>query len=243
MNEHFSIIGDGAAFELNFPHPFHSATEMFDVINMAKDRLSGEIGSFGLTLESIPSVNFDYRKFWTKGLINDPDMYWSVIFGCDADEDAIDTGYTCKILNAETHPYRYGGGHIHISGEEIIETEPVTVIRLLAIFVGNLCKSLSTNSELEYLRYGQYGRPGRHRIQHYKNGDVGVEYRSPSNAWTNLDLSGYRRIVETIDKCIHVAKNNVLAEEMQKKYLQRTIEALSENGNKLSREIIKELSL
>ena len=100
--------------------------------------------------------------------------------------------------DALDHPWRYGGGHLHLSGVENFQTKPLLAIKMLALFVGNLVTFRSPMLDLDHMRTYRYGMPGRFRIQDYGKRfnnlawtDMGIEYRTPSNAWTtdmNLGL-------------------------------------------------------
>jgi len=114
------------------------------------------------------------------------------IFGCMPDYNAYTLSVNTPEMNAERHPYRYAGGHIHIglikSGHsrpqykrqrELLEneTEHINWIKSLDFFVNLLTLPLD-NSPASKRRRSKYGKAGCFRPTPY-----GIEYRSLSCWW------------------------------------------------------------
>jgi len=184
-NENIKIHEDGCAFELTVP-PRHSMKEIFELIQQGYNGVDDIVKQYGLEKAVIPTINFDTNEFKNSG----PEFQECLIFGCDPDLDAFDYNRKQEVENALEHPYRYGGGHIHISGSNLLEKFPLVAVKLLANTIGNFVTANTPMKKLDHLRVHRYGRPGKYRIQRYPNKTIGVEYRTPSNAWTNsLELS------------------------------------------------------
>lgn len=180
---------DGVAFELSIA-PAHDWKDLFFGIQRAKELLNDQILSKfdGVCLPnvlSIPTINFDVER-WKKM----PDEYrLCMIFGCDRDFDAFNMEKKCEIIDALLHPYRYAGGHIHVSGNVQFFYRPVDAIKCLAETTGLAAVAYSDLPELERERTFLYGKPGKFRPQQYKLDikgpyDCGIEYRTPSVRWT-----------------------------------------------------------
>jgi hypothetical protein len=114
----------------------------------------------------------------------------STRFGCDPDLDAFDFNRVSQEVDANLHPWRYTGGHIHLSGSPLFELEPILSVQCQALTAGCAAIAYSENPELDHARTFMYGRPGKYRIQNYGKYNpfgpdyaVGVEYRTPSSAW------------------------------------------------------------
>jgi hypothetical protein len=104
-------------------------------------------------------------------------------FGCDPDHDVFDTE-TCKIVDAALHEWRYAGGHIHVSGVDGLMERPLDAIKSMVLTAGLAATAYSPVPDLERERLFLYGKPGKFRIQKYGNGEMGIEYRTPSTSWT-----------------------------------------------------------
>lgn len=186
----FKLIEDGAAFEMTI-HPSHSPRELWDRIQECA-RVTGEriLSQFPddcmPVLQFLPTIGFDVER-WAK---MPEDFKMSTMFGCDPSQDAWNLEKKATILDASKHPYRYGGGHIHISGSEALAREPILAIRCLSITAGLAAVAYTDVPELEKLRTFEYGIPGNFRIQRYgkknpfgKEYAVGAEYRTVSDRW------------------------------------------------------------
>jgi hypothetical protein len=236
-----NIVGDGAAFELNFNQPFGSIREFYDSVRIAKEKLDGSLSKMGFSMFDQPVVNFDYHRFWTPELMSDPKFMMGVIFGCDPDTDAFDTEATCEIKDASTHPYRYGGGHIHISGDPAISRNPVPFVMLLGLFVGNYCIANSTHLEGEKVRATYYGKPGKHRVQNYKNGTVGVEYRTPSNEWTTWDRPRFEGMFDQIHKALDYLKNPAKGKQALADFTEATRSAVTTANVDIAQSVLRSI--
>lgn len=114
------------------------------------------------------------------------------IFGCMPDYNAYTLSVNTEEMNAERHPYRYAGGHIHLGlirgtndrfyyqrQKTIIEKEKEHLdwVKSLDFFVNLLTLPLD-NSPAARRRRSKYGKAGCFRPTPY-----GIEYRSLSCWW------------------------------------------------------------
>lgn len=192
------VMEDGVAFEYTV-RPSTDWKELFDRVKFADKILSEEIlSAFSKECESevftLPTIRYDVDRWINEG----KQFQMCLIFGCDQDYNAPaflekdKKAKAGKVVDALVHPYRYGGGHFHISGSEAIKNEPILAVQCLQLSVGLAAVAFSDVPNLEKDRTFLYGKPRRYRIQQYKglfdnipNTDVGIEYRTPSNRWTN----------------------------------------------------------
>lgn len=226
------LIEDGAAFELTVP-PSTNIETLYQDINLGYDLANSIAVQFGNTVSVIPTINFDTKEFRKRKV----SFQQCLIFGCDRDWDVFENegliDVPCMEESALDHPFRYGGGHVHISGCEFFQTKPLLAVKMLAFMIGNLVTFMSPMKELDHLRTYRYGRPGRFRPQDYKKKfndmdwtDKGIEYRTPSNAWTT-DLSLGKKIAEAAEivaECL--LPNDKLMEVLIEDLQDRTIEAV-----------------
>jgi len=238
----FSWMMDGCAFEVTLKHPIYSPKQMRYTMLNALDSLHWFLSALRI---------FDIEpKLYKKPVIEvNPDMYMDFIkenkiyqgfiFGCDPDNDAIESDYRCETVDVFTHLYRYGGGHLHLSGLDIFQEFPEPAIRLLAITVGNFCIANSPYPELEKQRAKNYGKPGRYRIQEYKNGDTGIEYRSPSNSWLSFSESQYEELFFWMRKGAEFLSEKRI--DILKGFLNPTIDAIINADSEQARIILEEI--
>jgi len=85
-----------------------------------------------------------------------------------------------------------------MSGHEVFRMAPVFAIKCLAVTAGLSAVGYSDMPEQDRKRSWKYGLPGKFRIQEYKNGEVGVEYRTPSNRWTG-SFPLFQKVFEGIE--------------------------------------------
>ena len=178
------IHEDGVAFELSTP-PSHDWRELWDRVHSIRESFGVDVLShhsdFCLPqLFSLPTVNYQVNRWIDKG----PEYFLCNLFGCDEDEDVYDTKAKHVVVDASRHPERYGGGHIHVSGLKEIEKSPLKAVRSMVLTAGLAATAYTDTPELDSRRVSLYGRPGKYRVQNYPDGTVGVEYRTPSNRWT-----------------------------------------------------------
>lgn len=188
------VMQDGVAFEETVL-PDTDWTKLFDRIQLGKKLLQERILSKFPDeclpeVQTVPTINYDVERW--KEYRNKPEFLQSMIFGCDRDYNALNYEAKNKTVNALKHPFRYGGGHIHVSGSEKIEEEPILAIQSLIFTAGLAAVAFSDTPELDKARTFLYGKPDRFRPQEYKSlfnnmphTKRGVEYRTPSNRWTN----------------------------------------------------------
>lgn len=185
------IMEDGVAFEYTL-RPSTDWKELFERIQVADRILETEILSrFDICdgrVHTVPTINYDVDK-WSK---RSEEFQQCLIFGCDTDYDAFKSGAPGKVQNAKFHAFRYGGGHIHVSGVPGFKEDTLFAVQCFALGAGLASVAYSDTPDLDKLRTYLYGRPGKFRPQTYKstfNGipytDFGIEYRTPSNRWTS----------------------------------------------------------
>jgi hypothetical protein len=191
-NEQFKWMMDGVAAEITIKKPYKNPVAMFGVIQDAYDKLN-EISSklsfheFKVFPVREPVININ--PDWYIPFLNDRQIYQGFIYGCDADFDADNKNYVCVTTDASKDLFRYGGGHHHVSGDDLFYDYIFPAIKLSAIFVGTFCIANSPHPEMEVQRGKVYGRPARFRPQNYPDGTNGMEYRTPSNSWTGFNIS------------------------------------------------------
>lgn len=241
----FSWMMDGVAFELTVKKPLQNSNEVYTIINNSIDCLKNYVNKLTWKGEKLhvvkrPVVNIDPMEYIPN--LENEKIYQGFIFGCDPDEDGIETDYECNTVDVSTHIFRYGGGHIHFSGNEKLFNYPRPAIQLLALFVGNFCIANSLYPELEQLRSGTYGKPGRFRKQIYPNGDKGIEYRTPSNSWISYTKTKMQELFYLGEKAISYLDDFEKGKELINDYLPQTIEAIKNADQELAENILKELA-
>lgn len=178
------IHEDGAAFEMSTP-PSHNWRSMWNTINEARIKFGEQVLSKFPEhclpeLLSLPTINYEVPRWLKKG----PEFHLSTTFGCDPDKDVYNIKARAKVIDARKHGFRYGGGHIHVSGIPEIKESPLLAIRSMVLTAGLAATAYTDVPDLDAGRLFLYGRPGKFRVQNYKSGEVGIEYRTPSNRWT-----------------------------------------------------------
>lgn len=240
-NKDFGIMMDGVAFEITYYKIFHDPFELFKTIADSLDALENLLNSLEFAGEALklvkkPVVSINPEMYLP--LLNDESIYQGFIFGCDRDWDAILPNYKCETINVEKHLFRYGGGHIHISGIDEIKEFPIPAVKLLAITVGNFVVRESLFPEEDKKRVETYGRPGRFRTPTYKNGVVGIEYRTPSNSWTSLPENKMEELIYWIDKAMEYLKNPIKGSEVVNTFLEDSVKAITNYDKALSSKIL-----
>jgi len=242
LEKDFSWMMDGVAWELTVRKPLKSASEMFKILTESTYVLSQFLSQFkwnGMNLNFYRKPAIRLNPEWYIPYININKVYQGFIFGCDPDDDAIVQNYICKTRNVLNHNWRYGGGHIHVSGIPEFHSFPKESILFLATTVGNYCIANSPYPELEKKRVLTYGRPGRYREQFYPNGDIGVEYRSPSNSWTSFSEEQMEELFYFINRgCEFLTKSR---QDIIEKYLNPTIVAITQANIELAKSILNDI--
>ena len=235
-NEVIKIIEDGAAFELTVP-PRTNILELLDLIHLGYEKVHEIASKYGYKATVIPTINYNIEEYLNMG----EEFLMCLLFGCDPDLDAFNTEKIQFEESALDHPYRYGGGHIHISGSELIKKYPIPTVRLLAFTVGNFVTANSPHPELDNLRTYRYGQPGKYRIQKYgkvyndiPHTDIGIEYRTPSNSWTTI-----KDMAEGIQYWATLAIERILPDKNKAKEIMKE---LSDTGTRAIVETNKQLA-
>lgn len=202
----FSWMMDGVAWEATHLKPYNNAKDMFEVIQESNIFIKHQIEQL--------SWNGKNLKFWNRPVVNinpqiylprmsDPRISWGFIFGCDKDWDADDTHYEGQTFSVEEHPLRYAGGHFHIGSKNpevanLIRELVEPMAQLCAILIGTICIGESKYLEEDKLRLFHYGKPFRYRPQEW-----GIEYRSPSCAWTE-NFSTLEKMIAGAEKAVYL---------------------------------------
>jgi len=205
---------DGAAFEMCVP-PSSNWENVWEQCDSLQKGFEPTLGNFPHLcehkLKALPTVNWEVDRWQYMGAAFD----YANRMGCDKDFDVWKFAAPSEevdVMDATYHPYRYGGGHIHVSGTPKIATEPLNAIEAMILTVGLAATAYSTVPDLERLRTFRFGRPSKHRIQNYPDGAIGVEYRTPSCSWVG-DKSLAKIIFEWAKIGIEeLLENNLLAE-------------------------------
>ena len=195
----FYVHEDGVAFEVGVT-PSDTLDENLAKVQSAYQSLEELLSKYGYRLGILPAVPFDTGKWGVKPRwIRD-----CMIFGCDADHDAFDFNRKGSTVDAMKHPWRYGGGHLHVSGLDIFHADPVASIKVLASTVGLATVAFSDVTILEKQRTFLYGKPGKYRPQRYPDGSHGIEYRTPSNTWSRPGNPVWEPLKEYFDLALRI---------------------------------------
>jgi hypothetical protein len=207
---------DGSALELEI-NPSNNPESFWKNIQSGINLIHKLLTPFEkLQFSPLPTLPWNTDKYTLENV--GEEFIWLTRFGCDPDFDAYSDMPKEKQIeeDAEKHPYRYFGGHIHIGLEgKILEkswTESDILAQICSVYWGNLCVSHSIYDEEEKLRLYRYGKPGRYRPQPH-----GIEYRSPSNSWT----SNYK-VVEKIFDSAKLILNTFINDKLTDTVLELT---------------------
>lgn len=243
-NDEFKLIEDGAAFEMTI-RPSFSPKELWDRIQecarVTSETILSQFPDECLPiLRFLPTIGFDVQR-WS-GMPED--FFMSTMFGCDPSQDAWNTTKKAAITDASKHPYRYGGGHIHISGSQMIAEEPILAIRCLSITAGVAAIAYSDVPELERMRTFEYGIPGNFRIQRYgkknpfgKPYAIGLEYRTVSDRWC-ADWNMAEKVFEWARIGIQEVLENGLYMEILDTVGQSAQEAILSSNKQLATQVL-----
>lgn len=191
----FSILEDGAAFEVNIAATEY-ANSFYSYVMQAKQYLSVLAGKYGLSFSDTIVGNFDTANFWQD---RDESFRDCVTFGCDPDssfyrdiptegDHSLEPDIP-KQVDVSVYPYRFGGGHLHIEIPHNL-MGPDSVVDNYKYAIAFMCDAIIQTKNIilherdpeaiehEKVRLQHYGNPGRFRIQPH-----GIEYRPLSNWW------------------------------------------------------------
>jgi hypothetical protein len=230
---------DGVAFELTACNPIENYLQMHDLVEDALDALENYFYPLKYKGEQVslykkPVVSID--PTWYN--LNNPLVYQGFIFGCDKDYDALDIKYNCQTMDVFTHPYRYGGGHLHISGEEKLRmVRPAIFCQIIT--TGCFCVANSLFLKEDKQRVETYGKPGRYRPQKYKDGSIGIEYRSPSNSWLSLGTSRFEELFYWMRKGVEYLINEEYGVDLVNTFLESAVDAINTCNPTLAKNILR----
>lgn len=247
-SERVKLVMDGVAVEINSREPIRTGREIRDLLDESLALAEDLAIAYDLEVCIKPVVNFDYKRFYTEEVESDISIMQGLIFGCDRDEDAFDQDFSCDTLDVSSHPYRYGGGHFHISnipkleaGDFYLNARALT--QLCAITAGNYAVITAQYPELEQLRSSYYGKAGKYRPQIYSSGIHGVEYRTPSNNWMNLNEDELDLFLEMFRTSVDWYLNKEKGKRMLEQYLYPTLEAIKKQDRNVSQYVLSDIGL
>lgn len=238
--DNFYVHEDGVAFEVSvrpaddWKELFYNLQESYKALetNILKDHLDVCDGKVHVS----PTINYEWERW-----IEYPEEFQLCnLFGCDRDFDAFDIERDAQVQHVETHPLRYGGGHIHGSGSDKALEDPILAVKLLAMTAGCAATAYSDVPKLEKLRTYLYGRPGRFRPQEYADGTFGIEYRTPSNTWTkNINIA--EKVFEWFRTGIDVLLEKGLGKELLPELVEPTVKAILNSNQKLALQVLNRI--
>lgn len=234
---------DGALFETDLL-PTDSADEMYTSMLISKESIARFAATFGYRVWSRPVARFD-KKYLSMG----EEIAQACIAGCSPDHDAIEPNYVSEVRDLSGWDWRGLGAHLHMSicpetFGVILHERRKTIVRLLAITVGNMGIVTSKSVEMERIRRAEFGAAGRYRFPVYPGDNRhGIEYRSLSSEWTNSLES-----VEAIFEAAYFALASFLYDTngsryIIKRYLKQTTKNVAEVNVDSARSILRELNL
>lgn len=240
--EEFQWHMDGCAMELKIKRGLRSAKEIKNILDFSLESLENFVKDLNykgekLVVKKVPTIELVEELYLDK--LNNKKVYQGFIFGCDPDRDAL-SNYKAKTRNIYV-PYRFGGGHIHVSNK-LFYQYTIPAVKLLMITVGNYVIKLTPHPELEKMR-SQFFSCGRYRPQKYGDGSFGIEYRSPSNTWISFSTDKIEEILYLINKVDYLLKNPKIGVEIIKNFEDRSISAIQNADVELASNILSELSL
>lgn len=184
---------DGAAFEFSVP-PSHDPSELFGRVQTCRELVNQNIlAKFPdhclPELQFLPTIGFELERWKNEG----PDFAYATRAGCDPDMDVYDTSTEFQPEeNMKNWPWRYAGGHIHVSGSPRFFEDYEFAVRCMAMTTGLAAIHYSDVPELEHDRTYRFGKPGRCRVQNYGDNNpygkpyqIGIEYRTASDRWVS----------------------------------------------------------
>lgn len=183
---------DGAVMEINTRNPATCRAGLISDVKFAFVNAQNALPK-GYRLKATAAMPVDLED-----LLSDapPDVRE---FGCNPSYDAY-TGQAKYPGNADQIPYRFAGGHIHLSTvKDLIalwdkDNHP-QLIKWLDLYVGAMLATIY-NDDSQWIRRQWYGQAGEYRSQVYGKGyyggsPKGVEYRTPpSDMWKNPAIIG-----------------------------------------------------
>jgi hypothetical protein len=225
-----SVQVDGLALEVNVT-PAGTRNEfiknVFSVITDLSHMVQHKDPLYKLT--ALPSVNIGIKK------IKDLPPYAQRL-GCEPDFDAY-IGEKNPLPNAQS-PYRTGSGHLHLGWTENAQAgnfrHLITCRRLvknLDYYVGLVTLLFDNDNR----RRSLYGKAGAHRPKKY-----GVEYRVPSNKWTqDAKLAGL--MFDQAQKAFRAYQANIFLDEEFKGFARSMINTGNSRWGSLNSAVRKEV--
>jgi hypothetical protein len=246
--KNFKIHEDGAAFEFAVM-PSHNPRELFDLVHSAAQKFEDEILSKFTDycvpkLQFLPTVGYEVERWRNAG----PEAQWAGRFGCDPQQDVCHLEREDREIDATEWPWRYMGGHTHVSGSKFIEEDPHMAVYCLMLTAGNAAIAFSDVPDLEKARTFRYGIPGNFRVQNYGENNpfgsdyqYGIEYRTPSATW----LKSWE-IAEPFLQWAEIGVNILLEQGLGQELLpvirEETINSILEANREKSKELLSYIS-
>lgn len=149
----------------------------------------------GYSLDSIPAVKIDLDYLKEPGVPGDV-----LLFGCQPSINAYTLEAQVPAIDARTHPWRYGGTHMHCGcAYEVArkyapwflnDDNKILLVKMWDRYLG-VPLSAALDSREQYRRRKWYGKAGEFRFQYYNKWSFGVEYRTPSQIFNNYGLASW----------------------------------------------------
>jgi hypothetical protein len=231
------IIQDGVAFEVNAT-PSKTPKEFHNKILVAQEILNDFAAKTNTELVIKSTVGFDPNEFYNN--TDDEEVHQCVIFGCDPDRDAFNQKFNAYEFDVANFKYRFGGGHLHISGCDSFKKWPIPAIKLLAFTCGNYYVANSKMPQLDKIRARYYGKAGKFREQRYSETCFGLEYRSLPNYWVS-DLNMIEGMFHWIEKAITYLENPKVGLELIESFSEKTCNSMARITPTISKRILNSL--
>lgn len=243
QGENFKFHEDGAAFEMSIT-PSHDPRTLWETIQecakVAGEQIFSQFPDHCMpVLQFLPTIGFEVERWKEEG----EDFVWSTRFGCDPDMDATFSNRVTDEIDASKHPFRYSGGHIHLSGSPLFVEDPMLAVLCQMITTGCAAILNSDRPDLDHDRTFMYGKPGKYRVQNYgldnpfgPEYSIGVEYRTPSSRWAS-DW----KIAESVFKWAEIGVNifeSGLGNELLKEVRTPAIKAILNANQELAGEVL-----
>lgn len=242
IDDHFSWMMDGVAFEVTLLEPHKNYKSLFTTLNESYSKIKDIIENLyfnGEQLKFSPVSAIKINKNIYKNLWDIPLIWQGFIFGCDRDWDAFNPEYDGNEIDVRNHQYRYGAGHFHIGTDDPnllnkMHEESSNFVKLLAVFLGNTAVVNSAFPELDRIRTFHYGKPGKYRPQLW-----GIEYRTPSNGWT-LSEKGVYEMVNAAEMAVSRFEKNQYI-EIIKNFCEKSVENILNVDIKNAAQVLQEV--
>ena len=191
--EDFKLYRDGYMLEASV-EPHHCRAYLINRVCRAFERARSILPK-GYTLDSVPAVKVDLKFLNESGTPSDVHL-----FGCNPSINAYTMEQQVPAIDARTHPWRYGGTHMHCgisySGAKtwapwfLDQMNQILLVKMWDRYLG-VPLTAALDCPEQYLRRRWYGKAGEFRFQEYDQFNFGVEYRTPSQIFNNYGVASW----------------------------------------------------